>query len=218
MHFQSKLLVSRLMLLLPIASAAGCQMFLSTVGMMSGGDLADAAYGGLAGQRVAIVCLSDSSSYGDGTEARQLASRVGVLLTESVPDIKVVSSSEVEDWVDRRGWDRIDYRQVGLGVKADRVVAIDLQGFHLRQDPTLYKGRASVTLTVYDMQDSANYAFRRRMPDLRYPTTGVVHSSDVTEAKFRRQFIKVLSEQVARHFYKYDAYAKSANDGAFVIE
>ena len=201
-----------------VLSLAGCQMFLSTVGFMSGGDLSDAAYSGLEGQRVAIVCLSDSSSYGDGTETRQLARGVAALMSEYVPGIKIVSSSEVEDWVDRNGWDQIDYRQVGQGVKADRVVAIDLEGFRLHQDPTLYKGQANIRLTVFDMQNPSNHVFRHELPDLSYPRTGVVHASDVSESKFRRQFIKILSEQVARHFYKYDGYAKSAHDGAFVLE
>jgi len=218
-HSQSKLRqATRLTLLLLAVSTAGCQMFLSTVGLMSGGNMADAAYDGLEGQRVAIVCLSDSSSYGSGTESSLLASSVATLLAENVAEIEVVSASEVADWVDRKGWDQIDYRQVGQGVKADRVVAIDVEGFRLHQDPTLYKGEASLTVTVFDMQNPRNHVFRRSLPELSYPRTGVVHASDVSESKFRRQFIKILSEQVARYFYKYDALARSALDGAFVLE
>ena len=211
-------LVSGIVTMLLALTAIGCAGALQTVGLVSGGSLKDAEYDGLEGQRVAIVCVSDSSSYGAGTEADLLAHEVATLLSAEVKDIKLVRASEVADWVDRNGWDQIDYREVGQGVKADRVVAIDLEGFRLHQDQTLYKGRVNITISVLDMQKQGAQVFRRSLLEFSFPRTGFVHSTDVSETRFRRTFISVVAEQLARHFYKYDVFDKSVHDGAFVLQ
>jgi hypothetical protein len=187
-----------------IPCITGCNLLLTQLSYWSGGNLIPAEYGGLEKQRVAIVCVSDNASYGVGRESEELSRAIGSILKQNVKEIELVRQDEVADWIDKNDWSEVDYREVGKGVKADRIIAIDLAGFRLYEGQSLYRGRASITVTVYDLKDEGKEVFRRAMPEIRFPANGVYHSSETSETAFRRSFIKVISEQVARYFYDYD--------------
>lgn len=187
----------------------GCAGFLGHLGYWSGASLIPPEYAGLEGRRVAVICVSDGASYGMGTEDQLLARRVANMLSEEVREIEVVPASEVADWVDKNDWDALDYREVGTGVKADRVVAIDMAGFRLKEDPVFYKGFASLTVTVFDMEQEGKEVFRRMMPEVTHPETGYYPTSDSSEATFRQVFLRVLARRVARHFFAYDKLGES---------
>ena len=76
----------------------------------------------------------------------------------------------------------------------------------------LYRGRASVTVTVYDLEDSGKEVFRRPLPEIRFPENSVYHSSETSESSFRRAFIKVIAEKIARYFYDYDMAETYGNE------
>ena len=200
--FQSAFVLSCVALV--FVSTSGCNLLLTQLGYWSGGNLIPAEYAGLEKQRVAIVCVSDNASYGVGTESELLARGVAGILKQHVKEIDVVRQDEIADWIDKNDWSEVDYREVGKGVKADRIIAIDLAGFRLYEGQSLYRGRAAVTVTVYDLADGGKEVFRRPLPEIRFPANGVYHSSETTETAFRRAFIKVISAQVARYFYDYD--------------
>jgi hypothetical protein len=199
---------------LSLVLTTGCNLLLTQLGYWSGGNLISAEYAGLEKQRVAIVCVSDNASYGVGTESEMLARSVGSILNERVKEIDVVRQDEIADWIDKNDWSEVDYREVGKGVKADRIIAIDLAGFRLYEGQSLYRGRASVTITVYDMADGGKEVFRRPLPEIRFPANGVYHSSETSETAFRRAFIKVIAEQVARYFHEYDMVETYGRDPA----
>ena len=190
----------------------GCRGLMGHLGYWTGGSMIQPDYDGLEGHRVAVVCVSATSAYGNGVETDRLSRQVRSVLGEKVKDIEVVAPGEIADWVDKNGWDEIDYREVGRGVRAERVVAIDLEEFRLHEGPTLYKGRSNLTVTVFDMADGEREVFRRTLSDVKFPVTGVYHATDMTESKFRDLFIGVLARQVARHFFAYDALDESAYD------
>jgi hypothetical protein len=200
--FQSALVTS--CLAATLICSAGCNLLLTQLGYWSGGNLISAEYAGLEKQRVAVICVSDNASYGVGTESEMLARGVGNILNEHVKEIDLVRQDEIADWIDKNDWSEVDYREVGKGVKADRIVAIDLAGFRLYEGQSLYRGRASVTITVYDLSNGGKEVFRRPLPEIKFPANGVYHSSETSEAAFRRAFIKVIAEQIARYFYDYD--------------
>ena len=99
---------------------AGCAGFLGNLGYWAGATVVPAAYPGLEDQRVAVICVTDGSSYGAGTEGRMLARFVSEMLEDQVLEIDIVPAAEIADWIDKNDWDSVDYREVGRGVKADR--------------------------------------------------------------------------------------------------
>jgi hypothetical protein len=198
-----------------ISLVGGCN-FLSTVTYWSGGSMVKPVYTGLAGKRVAVVCVADGGSYGSGGESAMLARMVGSMLAEHIADVEVVPASEIADWEDRNDWNEIDYREIGRGVKADRVVALDLSGLRLHQGSSLYKGQAAVTITVLDMHDGGREAFSKTLSDITYPVNGFYSATDTSEAAFRRVFLSVVARQVARHFFEYDALDEFGPDPAGV--
>ena len=203
-----------LFVLAAVAAIPVCQALLTQFGVMSGANLVPAEYAGLAEKRVAVVCVSESASYGIGIEAEVLARGVAALLKDRIEKTDVVRQDEIADWVDQNDWDEVDYREVGRGVKADRVLAIDLSNFRLYEGQSLYRGRANVKLTVLDMTDGGKEVFRRELPEIKFPVSGVYHSSETSENAFRKTFLKVIAEHVARYFYEYDLAERYSNDPA----
>jgi hypothetical protein len=126
----------------------------------------------------------------------------------------VVRHDDVADWIDRNHWNQIDYRDVGKGVKADKVVAIDLAGFRLHDGPTLYRGQASFTVKVLDIKDDGREVFRRSQSEITFPTTGAYHSQETSEPVFRKTFVKVIAQQVARYFVEYNLSDNFGRDPA----
>jgi hypothetical protein len=124
----------------------------------------------------------------------------------------VIPTDRVADWIDRNDWNQVDYKEIGRGVKADMVLAIDLDGVRLHEGKTLYKGRASVVVTVYDMTDDGKVVFRRDLTDFSFPKNGARHSTEMSEARFQRLFVEVLAKQVGKYFYSYRREENFAND------
>jgi len=195
--------LSWLFILAALGISVGCSL-VPHIAYVAGGTMTAAQYKGLEEARVAVVCVSDGSSYGAGNESERLARGIAKILQERVPDIDVVRWSEIADWIDRKGWDEIDYREVGRGVKADRVVAIDLTGFRVREGGSLFKGHADLIVTVFDMTKGGQEVFRKEITDFTFPSTGPTHATDTNESKFTGQYLRVLAREVAKHFHQYD--------------
>lgn len=202
------------LLALVLASTTGCVGLLAQIGYWSGANLVPAEYTGLEKSRVAVICVSSNAAYGVGIEAELLSRNVTRILQERVKDIKLVSQDEIGDWVDQNDWDEVDYREVGRGVKADKVVAIDISGFRLYEGQTLYRGRAEVTVTVYDIKEGGKEVFRRKMPEIKFPTSAAYHSSETTESVFRQLFIDVVARQIGHYFHEYDMADRYGRDPA----
>ncbi|MCA9155387.1 MAG: hypothetical protein R3C99_19530 [Pirellulaceae bacterium] len=199
-----------------LVSQTGCGIMTQLMWIAKGGPQVQAEYEGLEGKRVAVVCVADSASYGTTTAASMLARRVEAKLKTNVKEITIVPQDEIEDWKDHNAWDEYDYREVGRGVNADRVVAIDLASFRLHEGQTMYKGRAEVTVSVYDMEAGGETVFRRNVPEIAFPESGGQHTTDTTEPQFRQIFIEVLSQRVARYFFDYEFRNTVAQDAALL--
>ncbi len=123
----------------------------------------------------------------------------------------VIDQREVTEWTDEKSWD--EFTEIGKALHADMVVGLDLDEFDLYQSQGLYQGRATISkLVVYDMRKPNEPAFETSIPQIHYPPTSPIPAGDKPEAEFRTQFIKVLSEHVARHFYDHDPTAEFASD------
>lgn len=203
-------------LLLAIFLIPGCVGLASQMLYVLHGIRAPAEYDGLEGKRVAVVCLCNTSAYGTGAEASILAKQVEMHLKREVRKIELVPQSEIEDWIDNNGWNELDYREVGRGVKANQVLAIDLNMRGLYEAQTLYKGRAEVTMTVYDLENKGEVAYRSTLPEVVFPTTGMYYTTDVKESTFRNAFLQYLGQTVAKRFYAYETKEDYGRDAALL--
>ncbi len=194
-------------------TSQGCVGFASHVlYWIQGGHKIPAEYPGLAGQRVAIVSVANASSVGSHSMSRLVERAVAVILNQKVKRIEIVPQDEIADWIDQNDWDQMDYREIGRGVSADKVLAIDLDSVRLHEGMTLYKGRADLIVTVYDMNDEGTVVFRKTIPDFTFPRNSARHATEMSEARFREMFVMILSQQIAKHFYEYRIEEDFAHD------
>lgn len=213
--FQLRLATAKLFLLaaaaLVVSTSSGCVGMLAQLGYIIYGEKRDAEYEGLEGKKVAVVCVSGSSSYSSGAAAEQVAQIVGSLLKSKIEKMELISHNRVADWIDSNDWSEVDYREIGRGLEADMVVAIDLHSFTFR-NPTIYRGKADVTVRVIDMKADGAQVYRKRIPEFHYPANGGVHTADTTEDEFQIAFVKQLSWDIAKRFFDYDVLTEFAQD------
>jgi hypothetical protein len=194
-----------------VACAGGCTQILTTAAILIKGTDVDPEFGGLRGKKVAVVCRPASSlMFGNSTAASDLARQIGIQLRTNVPKIKLVEHQKVAEWADKHEWS--EFVEVGKAVKADLVVGIDLQDISIYQSQTLYQGKANLSVAVYDCTDDGKVIFEKALPQMVYPPNSGVPTSDATEAQFRRKFIRVLADQIGRHFYTHDRHAEFISD------
>ena len=134
-----------------------------------------------------------------------------------MPHIDVVDQDEVSDWLDKNDWDESDFVEIGRGVTADMLVAVDIDSFRLHESTTLFKGRAAITTTVYDIKRGGKEVFRTTDHEFTFPTSHPVHETATSARSFERIFIQVLSEHVAKNFYDYNLQEDFARDGAAYV-
>ena len=194
----------------------GCVGLAAQIMYVIKGDKVDPEFEELEGKRVAVVCVANRSAYGSGGEADALARMVAVVLQKEVDDIEIVSHTEINNWKDTADWDEIDYRAVGRGVKAEMLIAIDVKSLSYYDGQTLYKGRADLTVTVYDMSKGGNIAWSKEMPDFQFPQHGGRPVTDMAETKFQKDFLALLAKDIARCFYAYDRIEKVSMDAAMM--
>jgi hypothetical protein len=193
--------------------ASGCTNGLFTlVYMLNGGDV-DPDYNGLKGKTVAVVCRPVSGiEYGTSKAAANLSQEIGTLLQKNGKKIKIIDQDKVAQWCDNHTWE--EYPEVGKAVGADMVVGVDLEHFSLLQGQTLYQGRAKSTIQVYDCTNGGKLVWEKHPPQTVYPPNACVPTSDVQERDFRQEFLRVLADQIARHFYAHDPHADLGQDTA----
>jgi hypothetical protein len=196
-----------------LVASTGCVGAIAQALYMWKGITVPAEYSGLEDKRVAVVCVSSEASFGPTSTASRLARTVGKLLQLNGDDISVISSQEVSDWIDKNNWDEIDYVEIGRGVNAEMVVAIDLRDYRLREGQTLLQGRASATITVYDMTRKGEDVFKSHVDDYSFPRNGYP-TTEMSESRFDRIYLGVLAQQIARKFYESDAVNDYARDPA----
>jgi len=194
----------------------GCVGTLANLMHVAHGNLMPASYTGLKEKRIAVVCVSNSEAFGPTTASIQLARQVGQLLETNVDKVQIIDPQRIADWIDRNDWDYINYPEVGKGVNADMVVAIDLDSFSLNDGKTLYRGRADVKVVVYDMTNGGKEVFAYTPTQVVFPENSALHATDMTEEAFRRQFLNVLASRIGRQFYSYDAKEDFARDASVV--
>jgi ABC-type uncharacterized transport system auxiliary subunit len=201
-----------LLVALPLAVAGGCSI-LPFAAYLIKGISTPADFNGLKGKKVAVICRPVASlQYQSSSVATELAQRVADLLAEHVAKIEIVDQGEVEKWEDENNWE--EYTDIGKALQADMVVGIDLDQFSLSQGQTLYQGKASIDLAVYDMKHGRRPVYQKTLPQQLYPPNAPIPAAEKSLVEFRQQFLQVLAEQIGRHFYEHDSTANFAIDSA----
>ena len=151
-------------------ATVGCTNFLLTAVYLFKGDDDDAKFTGLNGKKVAVVCRPLASLQDGGVNvSRELAQQVAVLLNQNEPKIKTIDQQKIAKWTDENAWD--EFNEVGKAMKADMVVGIDLESFSLYKGQTVYQGRATAKVTVYDCKTHKK-VFDTHLPQVLFPPNG----------------------------------------------
>ena len=90
-------------------------------------------------------------------------------------------------------------------------MGIDLEEFRLHEGSTLYRGRATAHVRVYDVA-TKKVLFDKRIDDFAFPANSAIPASDRTEADFRGMFLQMLSQKISRCFHAYESRDVFADD------
>ena len=194
-----------------LACSTGCAVLYQLA--YGDGHKIEAKYSGLKGKRVAVVCVMNPSTYGDG----EASTRPGRSGRDDSPTEgrrhRDRAAGRSRDWMDTNEWDESDFVEIGRGVKADMVVAIDIDAFSIHESKTLLKGRSRLSTTVYDMAKNGEVVFRTTDDEHTFPTTHAVSVLNANWRTFERTYIQVLAEHIAKNFYDYNMAEDFAVDG-----
>lgn len=208
--------VSRRSLCMALVSGAallpsGCLGLASNLMHAVGMDMIPPEYEGFEEKTVAVITISDSSSYTRDQKSAELSSFVGKILNKHIKNIQIVRNDKISHWRDTNGWDSLDFTEIGAGVEADKVLGIELGNFSLRDGPTLYCGCADVTITVIDVA-TGEVEYTKSLDEYTYPTLAGQHTSETTESRFRKLYLNTLAEEIGRAFHPYDLSDRVAAD------
>ena len=194
----------------------GCVGFLSQVIYTIRGNMIDADFEGLDGKRVAVVCVSDASAYGPDTLTYTVAQAVGIKLANGLePDSQIIAPSRIEDWIDNNGWNETEYVELGKGVGAEMVVAIEIASYSLNEGSTLFKGRSDVTVTVYDIEKDGQVPYSSTPDHFVFPRHGRP-AIQTSEREFEAYYLAQLTTMIANHFMAHDKLESFARDATAI--
>jgi hypothetical protein len=180
----------------------GCSTLLTAAYLLQPADM-PAEFPGLKGKHVAVVCRPIVElEFTDAGVARDLAGLVEGQIGRNVRRVHVIGQQEVARWLDENNW--VDYPTLGKSLDADYVVGIDLERFRLHEGSTLYRGRASATIRVYEVA-TGKMAFERRFDDFAFPADSAVPAADQSDSQFRATFLQMLSQKISRCFHAYES-------------
>jgi hypothetical protein len=192
--------------------AGGCNIVKMAAYMIQGADV-PAEFPGLKGKKVAVICRPpENLHWGNDIAAKDLAQQVSMLLKKNVPKINVIDPQNVAAWFDEHTFK--DYPQVGKDLKAEMVVAVEINSFETHEGPMIFKGKADISIKVYDLTQKPPAMVKKIViPQSLYPPGGgVVEGGQMSEGEFRGRFVHWLADQIGRYFYAHDRHADFAQD------
>jgi len=181
----------------------GCSALATALWITGGADVKP-EYDGFKEKKVAVVARPVVSlAYRDAHVDKELARRVQAILVKQVRKAQWIDQQKVEKWIDENEWET--FPEVGKGVGADLVIGVEIEDFGLYKGQTVYQGTATLRVAVYDCNTNQK-VYEKSLGNLNYPPNSVVPTSDVPETVFRREFVSILAEAVARLFHSYDPH------------
>lgn len=185
-----------------LTAGSGCVNIIANVIRSVRGDKVKPECDLLKNKKVAIVVGGERGLSNDAT-SMQLCLYLEERLAPNVEGIQIISKEKVDKWLNDIGREEPDYEAIGKGVGADYVLAVTLANVSLRNGQTLFKGKADISVALHDVQNGT-IAFRKSMPEFEFPKLDGPSIVDTTEAKFRVNFLTIVSQHIAVLFYPYD--------------
>jgi hypothetical protein len=196
-------------LLLLSVMVLGCKSGLESLTILIEGYDIPAECDGLKEKKVVVVCKPLTSlEFSSSGVDRALAEGICERLKAHVKKIQIIDPQKVAALIDK-GKD--DYLEIGKALKADKVVAVDIESFGVLDGQTLFKGRSTVSIRVYDVAEK-QVEWHKAPPQFEYPKIGSMPAQELPEMEFRNQFVAVLAEQISRFFYPHDRHDDYASD------
>ncbi|MGO9114855.1 MAG: hypothetical protein ACLP9L_37045 [Thermoguttaceae bacterium] len=188
----------------------GCKSGLESFTLLYEGYDIPPEWDGLKGKKVAVVCKPlTSQEFSNSGAARALAEGICDRLKAHIKDIHIIEPQKVATLVDEKGIE--DYAEIGKALKAEKVIGIDIESFSVLDGQTLFRGRSTVNIQVYDVAEK-HVEWRKSPPQFEYPRNGPTPMADFTEMEFRNRFVGILAEQLARYFYPHDRHDDYGDD------
>lgn len=198
-----------------LCTTTGCSTLITMAYLLQPPDV-PAEFPGLKGKTIAVVCRPIIElEFADAGSARELATLIGTQLKKGLGQkglgraTKVIEQHEVSRWNDENAW--VDYQTVGAALDAEYVVGVDLEQFRLYEGSTLFRGRASAVVRVYEVAEK-KLVFQRRIEDYAFPANTAIPTTDKSEREFRNLFLEMLSRRVSRLFHAYESREVFAED------
>lgn len=187
----------------------GCSTLLTAAYLLRPADV-PAEFSGLRGKHVAVACRPIVElEFSDAGSARELAGLVGSQLQSNVRRTRIIGQHEVARWIDENAW--VDYPTLGKALDADLVVGVDLEQFRMHEGSTLYRGRATARVRVFDVA-TKDLVFEKRIDDFSFPANSAIPATDRSEGEFRAMFLQMLSQKISRCFHAYESREVFAED------
>lgn len=197
-------------LALMLTYLAGCAAPIATALWVWRGNPVPAKYDGLAKQKVVVlVRAAPGQRYAAMLASKEMTRTISDMLGQNVNKIKIIPPEKILGRIDE--WGEEDPLEIAQALDADRLVLVDLESFSLYSGATLYQGRSSVHVQVYDCADG-KVVWDESPDEIIYPPNSGIPISNMTEANFRRRFQENLSFMTARNFFPYEPTSNFAGD------
>jgi hypothetical protein len=178
-----------------------------------GADMVPPEYEGLEEMTVAVITSTDGSQYSQDVVAREINRMVSTIIGKEVKDVVLIRQDQIDQWRDVHGWDESDFASIGKGVKANKVIGIEVSDVRLREGATLFRGRSEARVQVIDVA-SGEVEYSRDLDDYTYPKLAGQDITETTESRFRKLYLTMLSKEISRSFHHYDVTDRFAADSA----
>ena len=165
--------------------------------------------------RIVVVTRTDFGSQIElGAVDRELNEMVARKLFEGfdgekkLKQVKVIKATKVAKWQDEHpNWHGLEPVEVGRAFQADYVIYLEVLGLNLYEDGAtrnLYHGRTDVAITVVKVDDSDGEQLHQEELHFEYPINRPIPSADLSLARFRREFLGRLADQVSWYFVPHE--------------
>lgn len=189
----------------------GCTGMMTQLMYVIKGHTMPADFDGLEGKKIAVVCVSDASAYGPDPLTYSVSNALSIKLARGLKESSVVPVTKVEEWIDTHGWDERDFVALGEGIGVDAVVAVDIASYTIHEGSTMFKGRADITATVYNIQKEGQIDHHYGPKIFEFPKTGRP-AIQTTDRQFEAMYLGQLVIHLANQFCEHDHLDSFASD------